>query len=213
MTWDNLHIHYEKQDWSKIPSIFAEQVVSYFPKDWKILEIGAGIGQDSRYFHSHGYEVYSTDIGDTAIDINRENSENELQSWKYKTETLDVLTWLDSILDGSYDIVYAHLSLHYFSRTDTENVLKDISRILGENWLIIVLLNSVNDPEYGQWEKIENDYFRIAWQTTKRYFSIDSASQIFGNYFTTILCDDAGETYKDREKWVHNLIRYIGKKI
>lgn len=213
MTWDNLHNHYQKQDWSKIPSIFAKQVIDYFPKTWKILEIGAGIWQDSRYFHSRGYEVYSTDIGTTAVDINRENSEHELKLWKYKIEVLDIVTWLDTIPDATYDVVYAHLSLHYFKLSDTYIILENISRILKNGGLIVVLLNSVNDPEYGQWEKIEDNYFFIAWQTTKRYFSIDSANQIFGNYFTTVLCDDAGETYKDQEKWIHNLIRYIGKKV
>lgn len=212
MSWDSLHNHYQKQDWSKKPSIFAEQVIDYFPKTWKILEIWAGIWQDSRYFHSLGYDLCSTDIGTTAVDINRENSEFEIKSWRYKVESLDILTWLTTIPDESYDIIYSHLSLHYFSRINTENILKNIRRILREDWLIVVLLNSVNDPEYGQGEKIEEDYFHIAWQTNKRYFSINSASLILGGIFVTIHCDDEGETYKDREKWIHNLIRYIGKK-
>jgi hypothetical protein len=44
MSWNNgRHVEYDQQDWAKIPSIFAEQVVPYFQKSGKILEIGAGI--------------------------------------------------------------------------------------------------------------------------------------------------------------------------
>lgn len=60
--WTNLHSIYEKQDWIKLPSIFAEQAITYFPESGKILELGLGHGQDSIYFAKEGYEVVSTDI-------------------------------------------------------------------------------------------------------------------------------------------------------
>jgi SAM-dependent methyltransferase len=212
MSWDTLHYYYKNQDWSKIPSIFAEEVTQYFPKDGKILELWAWLGQDSRYFHSLGYSIDSTDISQTAVDMNTTKSVWEIQGGLYKAFVLDVTKNLDYINDKKYDIVYAHLSLHYFSYEDTKRILTHLSRILKKGWIFAVLLNTVTDPEYGQGDRIEDDFFEIPWQNQKRYFSIASASQIFGSFFQTIVCDDAWETYKDSTKWIHNLIRFIWKK-
>jgi SAM-dependent methyltransferase len=209
MSWDTLHHHYKNQDWSKIPSLFAEQVTQYFPKDGKILELWAWLGQDSRYFHSLGYSIDSTDISQKAVDINTTGSEREIDHGWYNTFVLDVTKDLEIMDNNKYDIIYAHLSLHYFSYEDTKKILAHLARILKKGWICAVLLNTVHDPEYGQGYKIEDDFFEIPWQNTKRYFSINSATHLFGLFFQTIVCDDTWETYKDSAKWIHNLIRFI----
>ena len=58
--WKDLHKNYAQQDWIDKPSIFAEQVLPYFPKDGKILELGAGQAQDSCYFAEQGFSVTAT---------------------------------------------------------------------------------------------------------------------------------------------------------
>ena len=45
--WSELHNNYKKRDWINKPSIFAEQAIKYFPSSGKVLELGAGLGQDS----------------------------------------------------------------------------------------------------------------------------------------------------------------------
>lgn len=45
--WKELHSNYQEQNWIEKPSIFAETAIQYFPKSRKILELGAGHGQDS----------------------------------------------------------------------------------------------------------------------------------------------------------------------
>lgn len=57
--WKELHSSYQEQDWIKKPSLFAETVIQYFPKSGKILELGAGHGQDTVFFTKQGYEVVS----------------------------------------------------------------------------------------------------------------------------------------------------------
>ncbi len=213
MSWDNLHHHYNAQDWSKIPSIFAKEAREYFPHTGKLIELWAGIWQDSRFFASLWYSVDSTDFSSTAVDMNTKESSSEITHGNYETFVLDACTDLQQIPDEQYDIVYAHLSLHYFSLDTTIDILNNAYRILRKWWVIAVLLNTIKDPEYGNWIKIETDFFEIPWKTQKRYFSQESAEELFWAHFDTIICDDAGETYKDSEKWIHNLIRYLWKKI
>lgn len=60
--WSDLHQTYKEQDWIDKPSIFAEQAIKYFPKQGKVLELGAGQAQDGCFFASQGYEVTATDM-------------------------------------------------------------------------------------------------------------------------------------------------------
>jgi len=206
--WSEIHSHYEKQDWINKPSLFAKEVVKYFPSSGKVLDLGAGQGQDSRYFAKKGYEVVSTDVSDSALAINREKIPDDIKS-KISVQELD-LSKKFTYPDESFDVVYAHLSLHYFDKETTIKIFSEIERILKSGGVIAFLVNSTNDPEYGTGLKIEDDFFEID-KTLKRYFSVQTVKD-FISEFETIILDDSGETYKDKAKGLHNLIRYVGTK-
>jgi hypothetical protein len=72
------------------------------------------------------------------------------------------------------------------------------------------LANSTSDPEYHTGTKLEEDYFLIG-KVKKRYFSTEFTGELTKGFYR-ILLDSCGETYKDRAKGVHNLIRFIGFK-
>lgn len=110
--------------------------------------------------------------------------------------------------DASFDVVYAHLSLHYFDYETTVRLIGEVQRVLKPGGVFAFFVNSVHDPEYNTGEKLEDDYFQID-KTAKRYFSVETA-RAFTRYFDVSLLDDLGETYKDRAIGVHNLVRFIG---
>ena len=144
-SWSGLHKIYKKQDWIHKPSIFAEQAISYFPKTGKVLDLGAGHGQDSIFFSSEGYEVISTDIETTSLAENitatSENIKNNIS-----VVTLDLAHPI-KFADESFDVVYAHLSLHYFDRDMTIRLFNDIHNILKPGGVLAFLTNSPADPE------------------------------------------------------------------
>lgn len=109
--WTNLHKNYSKQDWINKPSIFAEQSLEYFPKHGRLLEIGAGHGQDGIYFASRGFDVTSTDLEITSLNKNILGAHAEVQA-KISAEQLDLRNPFH--FDEKFDVIYAHLSLHYF---------------------------------------------------------------------------------------------------
>ncbi|MBU0598135.1 class I SAM-dependent methyltransferase, partial [Patescibacteria group bacterium] len=109
-----------------------------------------------------------------------------------------------------FDIVYSHLSLHYFDKKTTKKIFSQIYKVLKPHGFIAIMLNSTKDPEYGQGKKLEQDFYQIG-EITKRYFSPKSIKEFVQPYHT-IMLDNRGETYKDRRIGVHNLIRFVGKK-
>ena len=207
--WADIHkTNYAASDWIDKPSLFAETAITYFPKAGKILELGAGQGQDSRFFAGRGYEVVSTDREQSALDLCTSKLTDDLLQ-KVTLQQVDISKELPFEND-TFDVVYAHLSLHYFDQATTEAAFHEIYRVLKPGGIFAFFTNSTSDPEYGTGEQLEPDYFRIE-NMAKRYFSVESAGR-FARDFSVILLDDQGETYKDRAKGVHNLIRFIGAK-
>src|SRR5437667_4563648 len=110
--WSNRHKTYATQDWINKPSLFAETAITYFPAKGKVLDLGAGQGQDSRFFAEQGYEVVSTDLEQIALQQSRSKLSDALQQ-KVTIQKLDLRDELP-FKDETFDVVYAHLSLHYF---------------------------------------------------------------------------------------------------
>ena len=59
--WSNKLSQYSTEEWSNKPNIFATEILEYLPKTGKLLELGAGVCQDSTYFSSQGYKVIASD--------------------------------------------------------------------------------------------------------------------------------------------------------
>ncbi len=200
--WSGHHKYYAGTDWINNPNIFAEQVLEYLPEKGSLLDIGAGRGQDSKFFADRGYDVTSLDISAEAL--------QEANDSRIKSIEADITQGLP-FKSESFDIVYAHLSLHYFGAAMTDKIFLEINRVLRPNGVLAFFTNSTTDPEYGTGEKIEDDFFAIG-SIHKRYFSVESAQNFANKYFEEILVDNNGETYKDAQKGIHNLIRYVGRK-
>lgn len=206
--WSDLHQNYSKRDWIDKPSIFAETALTYFPTSGKVLDLGAGLGQDSRFFAEHNYEVISTDLEQDALEQSQAKIPEALRS-RLSFQKVDLRQELP-FQNESFDVVYAHLSIHYFTQEVTRRLIGEIQRVLKPGGVFAFLVNTVDDPEYNTGERLESDYFRIG-QTDKRYFSVETTRAMMQWYDTTLL-DNHGETYKDADKGIHNLIRYIGSK-
>lgn len=205
--WSDLHKIYKEQDWIDKPSVFAEQAIKYFPKQGKVLELGAGQAQDSCFFATQGYSVIATDLEDTALELAKKKAAEK--SVELEIQSVDLRNELP-FESSSFDVVYAHLSLHYFDQETTLRLFGEIQRVLRPGGVLAFLTNSVNDPEYNTGKELEADYFQID-KTAKRYFSEDTARN-FTKYFNTNLLDEFGETYKDNAKDVHGLVRFVGTK-
>ena len=207
--FDDLNKKYIKKGFDKKPSIFAEWVIQYLPKQGKILELGAGPGQDGIFFAQKGYELVSTDIAESSLENIKKNIPKNLQD-KISVQELDISKPF-KFEDESFDIVYAHLSVHYFDKQTTKKVFSEMHRILKQGGIIALLCNSTSDPEYDTGEKIEDYYFEFEEGLRKRYFDVESMKD-FAHEFKTIILDNQGDCYKDYIKGVRNLIRFVGKK-
>lgn len=204
--WHTVHLKYAKRDWITKPTLFAKQVVKFIPQKGKLLDLGTGQGQDAFYFANQGYEV-------TGVDF----SEYSIQQARKRLSTNHALSIFFEVMDlsqplpysqNSFDVIYSHLALHYFSKDRTRELFDEIFSILKPNGIIAALTNTVEDPEIVNLKKISEDYYATAEGLQKRFFSPETLAQ-YTKKFETIVLDSKGETYKDEIK---TLIRFIGRK-
>lgn len=199
--WDHQHDRYATSTWIDKPTLFAQWVVSYFPDTGSILELGAGQAQDSRYFAQQGYNVTATDLSAHALELAKHKSADSITF-----QQVDLSQPLP-FANESFDVVYAHLSLHYFDSTTTAKLFAEIKRVLRPGGVLAALMNATTDPEMSQGTQIEPDFRRIG-DIKKRYFSPGSARG-FARDFSITLADAHGTTYKDK---IDSLIRLVAVK-
>ena len=107
----------------------------------KLLDLGCGVGQYSAYFKSQGFDVTAGDISERALTYLNGKDPN------IKTVRLDMTEPLPFEND-SFDVVFANLSIHFFSAEDTENLISEVKRILKSGGLFIGSCNSSKAYKY-----------------------------------------------------------------
>jgi len=202
--WDKQHDKYLGTDWINKPSLFAEWVLQYLPPNGSLLDLGAGQAQDSQYFAKKKYAVTATDFSWHALEIAKQKSSGSIVF-----QQVDLSKPLP-YKDASYDIVYAHLSLHYFDASKTQSLFDEIYRVLKPNGILAALFNSDQDPEIAEGKQLESNYIELDG-IRKRYFNVEDARK-FASKYQIIVADNDGTTYKDKAKGIHNLIRLVAQK-
>ncbi len=153
--------------WNRYPDLpvnnFAKKAYKVIQeKDLRtLLDLGCGTGQDSLYFASQGLEVTAVDLSTSGI--------HSLQTKNPKINCIAGDICRMQFPAESFDVVYAHLSLHYFDDANTSRIFNNIYRILRKSGLFFVKCKSTEDRLFGQGEKVgENMYLN---QHTRHFFS------------------------------------------
>lgn len=117
-----------------------------------LLEVGCGDGQDAIYFANKGLEVTAVDLSRTAIVL------LQSQNKQIKSYVRDVRTM--QMPKNSFDVIYAHLSLHYFDDKTTTKVFERLLEMLKPGGLIFIKCKSTDDTLYGKGVRVGKDMYR-----------------------------------------------------
>ena len=175
--WNNLHAHQRLRDYSHTHTSFAEEVTTTLIEPIELLELGCGEGNDSIFFAQQGHQVVATDFSDVIIEQNQNDSDNS----NVKFDILDMMKPF-AFADDRFDVIYARLSLHYFSDVITRRLLREISRVLKPDGNAYFMCKSTADSLYGKGARIEADIYENDGHV--RHF--------FSQKYAQAICSDAG---------------------
>lgn len=180
--------------------LWIEEYKTYFNSKGKCLDLGCGIGQYSKQLIKYGYSVVSADISDIAL--------NKVKEFNRNVVKLDMREKLP-FSDSEFDIVFANLSIHYFSDEDTKKLLLEIKRILKEEGLFIGSVNGIQGLKAigNEAKEIEHHFYEYNNKLI-RLFDTSDVKKYLENF--SIIKIDEKETIRFEHK--KNYIVFIVKK-
>ena len=139
----------------------------------EVLDLGCGAGNDTLYLTERGFKVIACDYSEVALNHLKEQLKD------VKTMQLDISQPLP-FKENTFDLIIADLSLHYFDKKTTIEIMKEIRRILKPNGHLLARVNSIADKNFGagNGQKIEDNYYYVEGYN-KRFFSIEDAKKFF----------------------------------
>lgn len=149
-----------------------------------LLDLGCGVGQYSKYFSDMGFEVTSADISARALEYLSERMP------QLRTVKLDMTEPLP-FADKSFDVVFANLSIHFFSKKDTEALISEVRRILKDDGIFIGSCNSSKAYKYIEHKSsvIEDGFYLEDGGRSVRLFDKAQFDYFFRNWQTATLCE------------------------
>lgn len=118
------------------------------------IDLGCGIGQDTKWLLDKGFDVVSCDFSEKALNKLKELIHNS------KTMQIDIKEKLP-FEDNSIALINANLSIHYFDMKNTIKIFNEIHRVLTPNGLFIGRVNSDKNEGYIQenTKEIEKNFY------------------------------------------------------
>jgi SAM-dependent methyltransferase len=136
------------------------------------LDIGCGIGLDTRYLTALGYITIAIDLSNNVLT----RCQKAMPDTPYLQ--VDISEGLPFI-DNCFQIITANLSLHYFNQAETAAIINDIQRCLKPRGFLLARFNSTNDSNYGSvgHKEIEPNLFLVNG-LQKKFFDRQTLSKL-----------------------------------
>jgi len=158
-------------------------------KSGNLCEIGFGDPTDALFFAQNGFNYVGTDISPTAIMCARAKAP------QLKFVQCDTRTIGSQLSPNTFDAIYAHLSLHYFTQKETAKIFKDIFDLLNDGAWFAFAWRSTRDPEcqtaMREGEKCEGtpNTYKFGG-LTRHYFTEQDIQQLLSGLFSIEYCEE-----------------------
>lgn len=162
-----------------------------------VLDMGCGTGNNLLYLTERGFkDIYAFDYSEEALKIVRNNFKDVKLLEHNITKRLPYK-------DGYMSLIIADLSLHYFNKRKTIDIIKEIKRVLKDDGYLIGRVNSMNDTNYGASddEEIEEHYY-LTKDGYKRFFDEEDIRYFFKDFNIEYCNEDSMFRYGAEKKTI-----------
>ena len=153
----------------------------------RALDLGCGPGYDTEVLLKWGCKVMAVDLSSAAIALSQARNPKATH-WVMDVRSLRGFP-------GTFDLVIASLSLHYFNRKETESIFNSINGLLKPGGYFAFRVNAFDDVESGApansagWESVS-----VAG-VVKQFFTYEKITHVLNDNFR-ILSREKLVTYR-----------------
>lgn len=189
--WNEKHARGEHATYIDKPMKFAVGAEKDFPPKSSVLELGCGTGSDARYFSKKGHSVEATDFSSVVI---MQNNERLHQGVHFSFMDMSQVFPYENAV---FDVVYAHLSIHYFTDEITKKIISEIGRVLKPFGRFYFRCKATDSWEKGISTEVAPNIF-VANETghIRHLFSEEYTREILRDAFTVEKLQKTRESYK-----------------
>jgi len=123
----------------KEPSAHIDEFLKLVPKGGNILDVGAGVGVDSNYMQSKGFEVISIDFSEGML---KKAKDNFPQLKLLKQDMRDI-----NLPPNIFDGIVSSYSLIHIPKKDIPNIFKKFNTILKKNGVVYLCVKKGESGE------------------------------------------------------------------
>ena len=154
-----------------------ENFLANLPIMSDVLDLGAGQGKVSEIFYELGHDVTAVDISDVPLATIRGRLPY------VKTLKHDMRNPLP-FMNDDFDVVVANLSLHYFARAKTHEIITEIKRVLKSGGYLIGCVLPEGEYENSvkngfKYEKLDENFYLEDGKKPIRFFSDADFEEFF----------------------------------
>lgn len=143
--WDIIHQRTSQDD--DRHSVYAEEKEKLFPRGSIVVDVGGGTGDDALYFLKKGHSVILLDISDFALKVVQKKAKDAGLDKHLVAHKVDFGLHRLPLKQNSADVVYSRISLHYFPKEETIEILKTIYETLKPGGSAYLTFKSPDDTE------------------------------------------------------------------
>jgi ubiquinone/menaquinone biosynthesis C-methylase UbiE len=177
----------------------------------KVLDLGCGVGVDCLTLAQHELEVVGLDYSHEAI--TRAQAHLQDPSLPVRFLQADMASPLP-FPDQEFDAVMSNVAFHSFPDRLLRSILGEIRRILRQDGLVLLHVNSLEDMHYrpkDRAQEIEPDYYLESDGQTMHFFSETYCRDLFQMWD---LIDLTHLHYPPRGRWVDKCVwRVVAQKV
>lgn len=112
-----------------------------------VCDAACGFGAYSLALATNGFDVYSFDISDTAVEITK----NGLMKYGIESNNVKVADILDTgYMDAFFDGVIAHAVIDHLTMEDAAKALKELLRITKPEGLLLITFDIAEEEDYEE---------------------------------------------------------------
>lgn len=191
--WDKIYKEQGEVQFGILPTVVIAKDILKEKSCMNVMDLGCGTGRHSIYLAQNGFNVYATDVSDTAIEVTKTKAlELNLKNINYKQHDMRDIDFEEDYFDG---IVCVWTTGHGNLEDAKQNV-EEIYRVLKLGGTVIIDYVSTDDINYGKGTEIDKDTF---------INNVEGEENIPHHYSTK---DELYELYKDFSNVEINPVEY-----